>query len=356
MIAGSPRILIIRLSAIGDVVRVLPALQSIREAFPQAHIDWIVERKAADVVDGHPALDGLIVFERSNSTFQNSRDFARLCRDVRNKRYDIVVDFHGILKSGLLTAASRAKLRYGFSRPRSREGSALSYNRRVHVPLNQLNRSEENLRLCQAIAPDARWHAPLIYVPLEVQESIDAFFEETFDSDKLVVALHAPVDRPEKQWPLKHHAALADLLLADGRFEVLLTWGPGQFHIAEEVAALARRRPGIAPESPDLKFYAGLSARCALYVGGDTGPMHIAAAMGTPVIAIFGGTHPAQHAPYKLPHTVLYAGAGNAADSLAAAQARLESIAPEDVYDACIKQLFLPEPSAEMELSVPNIV
>ena len=342
MIAGSPRILIIRLSAIGDVVRVLPALQILREAYPQAHIDWIVERKAADIVEGHPALDGVIVFERSEGAWKSSRQFAGLCRDIRNKRYDIVVDFHGILKSGLITAATRAKERIGFTRPRSQEGSTLSYTKHVTVPADKLNRAEENLRLCQLLVPGVRWPTPVIYVPIDVQENVHEFTDVEFDSDKLVVAMHTPVDRPEKQWPLKHYAALADLLLADGRFEVLLTWGPGQFGFVEEVLSLMRRKASVAPEIPDLKYYAALVARCALYVGGDTGPMHIAAAMGTPVIAMFGGTTPAQHAPYLLPHKALYAGArgGSAATGLSAAQVRLDAITPDDAYEACISQLF----------------
>lgn len=342
MIAGSPRILIIRLSAIGDVVRVLPALQILREAYPQAHIDWIVERKAADIVEGHPALDGAIVFERPSGAWESSRQFAGLCRDIRNKRYDIVADFHGILKSGLICAASGAKQRVGFARPRSQEGSNLFYTNRVAVPLDKLNRAEENLRLCQELARDARWPAPVIFVSNEVQDTVHDYTDFEFDSDKLVIALHAPVDRPEKQWPIRNFAALGDLLLADGRFEVMLTWGPGQFSVVEEVLSHMRRKASVAPEMPDLKHYAALVARCALYVGGDTGPMHIAAAMGTPVIGIFGGTNPAQHAPYLLPGKALYAGAssGHNTNGPAAAQARLNAIAPDDVYEACIGQLF----------------
>ncbi|NUM54578.1 MAG: glycosyltransferase family 9 protein [Candidatus Hydrogenedentes bacterium] len=342
MIAGSPRILIIRLSAIGDVVRVLPALQILRERYPEAHIDWMVERKAADIVEGHPALDGVIVFERPGGAWKSSREFAGLCRDIRNKRYDMVVDFHGILKSGLVAAASRAKQRIGFARPRSQEGSNLFYTKQVSVPLDKLNRAEENLRLCQALAADARWPSPVIYVSDEVQETVHDYTDSEFDSDKLVVAMHAPVDRPEKQWPLAHFAGLADLLLADGRFEVLLTWGPGQFGVVEEVQSLMRRKASVAPEMPDLKHYAALVARCALYVGGDTGPMHIAAAMGTPVIGVFGGTNPAQHAPYLLPGKALYAGAstGHSANGLAAAQVRLAAITPDEAYAACIQQLF----------------
>lgn len=339
MIAGSPRILVVRLSAIGDVVRALPALQVLRERYPRAQIDWVVEAKSAAIPEGHPALDQLIVFDRPPQTWQSSRQFIALCRDIRNKRYDIVVDFHGIMKSGLLAAASRAPERYGFARPRSREGSSLFYTHRVKLPGTRMNRSEENYLLCKAIAPDSIWPSPTMYVPLDAQDTVDDFFESAFDGGKLVVALHAPVDRPEKQWPLRHFAALADLLMADGRFEVMLTWGPGQLSIAHAVLAMTRRNPIIAPETPDLKHYAWLVHKAAVYVGGDTGPMHIAAAMGTPVVAIFGGTDPVQHAPYQLPHAVLYSGAAgpHASVSHSTALARLEAVTPDDAYEACVK-------------------
>ena len=127
MVGGSPRILIIRLSAIGDVVRVLPALQILRDALPDAHIDWVVEKKSADVCRDHPSLDGIIVFDRPEGAWNAAKSFLALCNAIRNRRYDIVIDFHGILKSGLLAWASRAPKRYGFARPRSQEGNFLLF-------------------------------------------------------------------------------------------------------------------------------------------------------------------------------------------------------------------------------------
>ena len=210
-------------------------------------------------------------------------------------------DFHGILKSGLATAASGARLRYGFARPRSQEGSYLATNRKTKLRSQRLNRVEENLALCEQIAPGHFWPSVLISVPEDTQQAVDAFFQETFDGGKQVVAMHAPMPRAEKRWPAEHFAELVDLLLADGRFEVLLTWGPGQFESAEEIVRLAKRRPIIAPETDNLKYYAWLIHRSDLYFGGDTGPMHLAWAMGTPVVAVFGGTDPTKHAPVPAP-------------------------------------------------------
>lgn len=338
MVGGSPRILIIRLSAIGDVVRVLPALQVLRDAFPDAHLDWVIEGKAVGVIQGHPALDGVLLFQRPVRVIDGVREFLGLCRSVRDNRYDIVLDFHGILKSGMIDVFSGAAQRFGFARPRSQEGSHFFTNRKVPLPGEVLNRCEENHLLCQTLVPGCSWPSPLICVPQDVQNCVDDFFEHTFDGGKRVVTMHIPVDRPEKQWPLEHFAQLSDLLLSDGRFEVLLTWGPGQFGAVEEVLEMVYRLPVVAPETTDLKQFAWVAQRSALFFGGDTGPMHLAWAMGTPVVAVFGGTDPRRHAPYNHPHRALAYGIGDASD-LATAQKRLRAITPEIAYEACLDVL-----------------
>lgn len=329
------RILIIRLSAIGDVVRALPVLHVLREAYPDAQIDWVVERKSASILEGHPYLDNLLVFERGGALLKAAGQFVALCARIRKAHYDIVLDLHGILKSGLIAGCSRAARRIGFASPRSQEGSHFFLNERVAVDLERLDRVEENLLLCRNLTRQQGRPSILIYVPRDTQESVDLFFDETFDSGKQVVAVHAPVDRPEKQWPLPYYSALCDLLLADGRFEVLLTWGPGQLNTTREVLENARRSPVLAPELPDLKHYAWLVHRSNLYFGGDTGPMHVASAMGTPVVAVFGGTDPTKHAPYRKPYALLSA-PGAPDFGPARPEERLRRITPEMAYDACV--------------------
>lgn len=338
MVGGSPRILIIRLSAIGDVVRVLPVLQILRDAYPNAHLDWVIERKSVEVIQGHPSLDGVLIFQRPEKAVDAVREFMGLCRSIRDNRYDIVLDFHGILKSGLLTRYSGAKERIGFGRPRSQEGSYLFTNRKAELPKELLNRCAENHLLCQTLLPMCPWAHPIICVPFDVQTTVDDFFEATFDGGKRVIALHAPVDRPEKQWPLEYFAQLSDLLLADGRFEVVLTWGPGQLEVVKELLDKVRRLPIVGPETPDLKHLAWMLYRADLFFGGDTGPTHVAWAMGTPVVAVFGGTDPRQHAPYQQPHRVLMDGQAGACD-LATAQKRLLAITPEAAYETCLAML-----------------
>ena len=333
---GIPRILIVRLSAIGDVVRVLPALHALRDAFPNGQIDWAVERKSADIVTGHPCLDNVLTFERPQGVVKAAKAFQAFCKRVQSNHYDIVIDFHGISKSGMITWFSKAPKRYGFARPRSREGSHLFTNRKVKLPSKRLSRIKENLTLCKRVAKKINVRDITIYVPDDKQDQVDEFFESMFDGAKLVVAMHIPVDREEKRWPPQYFAKLSDMLQADGRFEVLLTWGPGQYGEVQEVLSRIKRYPTVIPKMPDLKYYTWLVQCADLYFGGDTGPMHIAAAMRTPVVAVFGGTDPLKHAPDCKPSEVLYIPPEGDHKDLSPQQ-RLELITPEMAYDACVR-------------------
>lgn len=338
----TPRnILIIRLGAIGDVIRVLPALHALRERYPEARIDWVVEARSAGILEGHPSLNGLLVFHRSGRLYQDLREFVALARRIRQGGYDLVVDFHGIFKSALLTAASGAGRRIGFARPRAQEGSWLFLTERVRLPSSRLNRIEENLELARAVGARRGVLDVTIAVQPEIQVEVESWFEEKFDSGKMLVAVHAPVDRPEKQWPLEYFAELCDLLLSDGRFEPFLTWGPGQREVAAQVAAMSRRSPVIAPETPTLKHLAWLLRSADMFIGGDSGPMHLASAMGTPVVAVFGGTDPARHHPLREPCVLLDGGPANDPRRKNVDRQNgpgwMRQISPQSVYDATVR-------------------
>lgn len=341
MLNGVPRILIVRLSAIGDVVRVLPALHTLRNRYPNAQIDWVVEQKSYEVISGHPALDVIHVFERTGRAVEDFGAFVGLCKTLRDVKYEWVIDFHGVFKTGLLAAASGAKKRYGFARPRSKEFNFLFINQRVRLLTRFMNRIEENLELCKILDAKTHFLDVVLDIPEDVDDTIDAYFHKTFHGAKKVIAVHAPVDRPEKQWPIGRFAALADLIMSDGRYEVLLTYGPGQRRVIDEVVRRTHGKPHVAPETPDLKHYAALVEQCDLFFGGDTGPMHIASAMGAPVVAVFGGTHPSQHAPLRPPCKVLYAGPEIPTRSIDREHAAelFAQVTPEMAYDACVELL-----------------
>ena len=251
----------------------------------------------------------------------------------------MVIDFHGILKSGLLMGFSGAKERYAFAPPRSQEGSWFFANKRLKLGAEVRNRMHENLALCEQFNRGWKSLDVTIDIPDDDADIVDAYIEEYFAGAKKVVGVHVPVDRPEKQWPLSHFAELADMLQADGRFDVILTWGPGQEDMVREVAAMSRRSPKIAPKMENLKQYMALIRECDLYFGGDTGPMHIASALDVPVVAVFGGTDPEQHSTLRQPFKALFPNSARGKspkELLEHGPELLAEIQPEEAFDACI--------------------
>jgi len=342
VIGGHPKILIVRLSAIGDVVRVLPAATAVRQAYPSAQIDWVVESAAADILQNNPDLDRILVFDRGPRLVKSFLLFAGLLARVHEQRYDIAIDFHGVLKSGLLLFATRADQRISFSRPRAREGSHWFANDRVMLSAPVMNRVDENLELVSNSTLNASPTISTIHIDKQINTKVFRTITERKKNHPWLVLIHAPVDRPEKWWPDERFAALIDLFLGDGRFDVILTHGPGQRAMLDPILDCCKHDPIVPPPCVSLREYAGLVSKVSLYVGVDTGPMHIAAAVGTPVVAIFGGTSPQMHSPVGAPLRVF--GGVRVSESTERAtevEARraLEGVLPSDVFSAAVDLL-----------------
>lgn len=342
MIGGHPKILIIRLSAIGDVVRVLPAATAIRDAYPKAQIDWVVEPSAADLLIGNAILDRVYVFKRRPQLLRSALYFVRLSRRLREQQYDIALDFHGIFKSGLLLGATRAARRIAFAPPRAREGSHRFANELTALPDTIINRVEENRVLACAIYADEALEQSTVFIEKQINEDVFRYITERRSGRPWLVLVHAPVERSEKRWPAERFAALVDLLIEDGRFDVVLTYGPGQQQMLTPILLHCRHEPIVPPACNTLREFAGLSAMASLFVGLDSGPMHIAAAVGTPVVAIFGGTDPRMHAPIGSPSRVLGGVPVQARTdraSMEESMRTLNNVDSSSVFQACVDLL-----------------
>lgn len=334
------KILIIRLSAIGDVIRVIPAMEAIRIAYPNAQIDWAVEKKACDVISGHPALNQCIVFERSNNIVLSIKKFLSLCREIKKNQYDLVIDFHGILKSGLISFFSKASYRYSFAPPRAQEFSHIFANHHVALPQDKiLTRVDENFMLANAVGAKKVDDWIGMVLPIEIEEEIQNLLQTLCETNKKLIIIHPPVERPEKQWPFEHFAKLADLLISDGRFEVLFTWGPGQLEVIKKITKQMQYPVLVTPQLPTLKHLASLVTRAFVFISGDTGPMHLAWLLHQPAICIFGGTNPQQHAPQGPHFHTLYKGPIPFPKkmSLQQAQEALRKITPEEVFKTVLE-------------------
>ncbi len=308
---GLERILVIRLSAIGDVVRTLPAAHTLRERFPTAYIAWVVEERARDVLAHQPEIDEIIVFRRNRwkkgilnplSFLGTIGEVYRFVRELRDKHYDIAFDFHGILKSGLISYLSGTKERVGFDRGYCKEWNHLFNNRRVSPRSDRISRFERNFALLGSLGLDGGKRDVYLHVPREDVAYVDQFFGSRIPGESgPLVAIH-PGTSPKttyKRWASAKYSELADRLVEELNVSVLFTWGPGEKAMVDEVRARMRRDSIVAPETRSLKQLAEIFRRCRIYIGNDTGPMHIASLVKTPVVGIYGPTDPIVNAPYE---------------------------------------------------------
>jgi 3-deoxy-D-manno-octulosonic-acid transferase/heptosyltransferase-1 len=303
------KVLIIRLGSVGDVVRTLPALRALRENFPSAHIAWLVEEKAKGILEGNPDLDQIILFPRRKIvrgflnplTFLSAlREPLRFIKNLRKMKFDLVLDFHGIFKSGFISFLSGTRLRIGFSRGFCKEFDYIFNNCRANPENLSLNRIEKNLFLLSPLGIEPVEHESVIPVSDDDRKRIDEFFlTQTIENHQPLIAIHPGTSptTPYKRWDEERYARLAEILIEKYHVHIILTWGPGEFSIIKNIASQMKHKPLIACETENLRQLAEIFRRCNLYIGSDTGPMHIAASVRTPVVAIFGPTDHRVNAP-----------------------------------------------------------
>ncbi len=297
------RILIIKLGAVGDVIHTLPVLETLRTCFPQAHIGWAVEEAAAPILEGNPALNELIRLERKKLRGMSGLAyFRRWLQWLRERQFDTVLDPHNLFKSGLIAYVSGASLRVGFKK--FREGNFLFMNRWVRPAVCYRHAVEKYLSLLEPLGiPESQWmfRFPLVWDQHD-EEFIGRFWiEQGFGrggaKPETVVAVNPGANWPSKRWMPERYAQVADRLAKEHGNRILILWGPGERPLAERIAGAMSETSVIAPET-DLKRLMALIKRCRLLITGDTGPLHIAAALGVPTVALFGPSDPARNGPY----------------------------------------------------------
>jgi len=342
-LSASDRLLIVRLGAIGDVLRTLPAVHLIRTTFPKVHIAWLVEALSHDLLRGHPEIDELILFDRrafgeSRGTIGLARHLGDVARDLRARRFGVVADFQGTFKSALLARLTGAPLRFGFAPGHCREMSFLLSNRWVRPQGRRLNRVDKNLSMADALG--ARGDSIVMTLPESPEEAraAETLLLKVAPQGQAVVLMSAGTSRRQshKRWPAGSYARVASLLRARLDAVPLICWGPGEESLAREVQAASNGLALIAPAIP-LRELAALLRRSALFIGADTGPMHLAWGVGCPVVALFGPTDPALNGPLGRPHAVLMGGGSTA------------RIPSEAVFDAAQRLLAQRTPVASRQ-------
>lgn len=310
------RTLIIKPSSMGDIVQALPVLTALKEAHPAARVSWLVARPFADLLEDHPRLDEVILFDRKRfSRIGRSAgitvDFLRLLADLRRRRFTTVIDLQGLFRSGVLAAASGAPSRVGFSA--AREMAPVFYTRGVSVPRGNIHAVDRYLMLAEAVGlprPRATDHLP---VPgASRQAARRRLAEAGLPEGAPYVAACADARWETKQWRPDRFAQVLDRVRTETGARAVLVGGPDAVAISTTVAAAMREPPIDLTGQTTLKELVAVIAEARVLVTNDSGPMHVAAAVGTPVVAIFGPTNPERTGPYGPGHGIF---AGRAACS-----------------------------------------
>ena len=298
-------ILIVKLSSLGDVIHCLPSLNALWHGFPEAKIDWLVEQQNADILQGHPHINRLIILSRK-SWMNRPWQIRRICseirdfiRDLRSTDYDMVIDFQGLFRSGFLVGLSRGKRKIGFDKVR--EMAHIFYNEKV--PLSTLDQHAVTRYLEIPRYLGANLSKPDFFLPIPEKDEdyanklLEQLLKKIINIRKIIYV--NPNSRwPSKIWPWDRFRALIKVLSLRG-YAVILIGGPADrdrmdkaFHgIGENVYNLAGQT--------SLKVLAAIFRRGDCLVTNDSGPMHLAVAIGLPIVALFGPTNPLRTGPFE---------------------------------------------------------
>ena len=299
----NPRILLVKLSSLGDVIHALPTLEALRSLYPEGHITWLVEEAHAPVLAGHPALDEVWAAPRlrlgNDRLGGNLREVFRIARRLREQPFDLVIDLQGLFKSALWVALSRSPRKVGYDRTRELSYLALTerlapYDSEAHAVWRYLNVARS--LGAPAASPQFRlglpWPTNLSHlIPLETGHPL--------------AVLHPGARWPTKLWPVAHWTRLGDWLAREKSYRVFITGSPGDRELVKEIVTQAKVPPLNLAGRTSLAELAAVLRQARLAVTTDTGPMHLAAALGTPVVALFGPTAPWRTGPFGEGHEIV---------------------------------------------------
>lgn len=295
------RFLIVRLGALGDVVHAIPVAAALRRAFPSARIDWLVSAKHREILDLVSCLDHRIaVNDRGGTSAGTGASLGGALREIRRANYDVAIDLQGLIKSAAIARLSGARRVVGFGARYAREGLARLLYTDVHDPGGE-----------GMFAPSETRHVVAINLgllaglgvapgppefPLAVPESAVARAMHEATGGRYAL-LNPGAAWPNKRWPPARLGALAAMLRERQGLRSVVIWGPGEAGLGEGVVAASQGAAVLSPKT-SVADLAALAQGARVMVSGDTGPTHIAAAVGTPLVGIYGPTRPERNGPW----------------------------------------------------------
>lgn len=299
------KILLVRLRLIGDVVFTTPLVRALRRRYPDAHLTYVVEPGAAPVIRGNPQLDDIIELPRRRG-LARLRDDLEAGRSLRRQRFDVAIDLHGGPRGAWLTRASGAPMRIGYRT----HGRSWMYTHVVPRPAD-LGAVHSVVKQWDLLAPLGIGPCDPSRDPVEMPADpaaasrVDRWLAEAGLARRALVVVHVSAGNPFRRWPPAHFAALVtELARRDPERRVILTSGPSDADAARAIvdrvrAASAEAGAAVRHVEFDLAELRALTARAAVYIGGDSGPLHIAATTTTPVVGLFGPTLAGRSMPWR---------------------------------------------------------
>ena len=346
----SPKILIIRLSSLGDILHTLPAFSALRAAYPDSTIEWLVSHRCSFLLKAVRGIDAIHVLDTSSllrlpPDGQAWRRLWRLLRDLRSRRFDLVLDFQGLLKTALLGLLSGSGTRFGFSGELVRERPAhWFYHRALEKPPEPVHVSALNQML--AALAGARPASSSVAFPVSEEDCrlVDSLLNQA--QMKEFVVINPGGGWPTKTWKAERYGGLAKRIQAELGIQVAVTTGPGEESLYWKIAeACGEPFPHHFPVS--FLQLVPLLRKARLFIGGDTGPFHLACALGTAVVGIFGPTSPIRNGPWTdgeevvshvLPCSYCYG-------RTCSAKNECMDITVDEVFAGVIRRLGIPEDS-----------
>ncbi len=296
------KFLIIRLSSLGDILHVLPAFRCLRKSFPEGQIDWLVDKRMQSLVSAIAGINQVFVIElnelrKAPLDHHAWRELGNLLRSLRAQQYDSCIDFQGLLKTAALSRLSGARERVGFGKDLVREWPAhWFYHRTLGKPTQPLHVAELNRRLAVAAGADEFRQESEIDIVVRDADVVNNLLREHRLHE--FVVLNPGGGWPTKTWKSARYGVLAGRIQTELGLPVVVTTGPGEERLYEEIA---QHCSDPKPYHFRLSFLLliPLLQSARLFVGGDTGPFHLACAVDTPVVGIFGPTSPIRNGPWK---------------------------------------------------------
>lgn len=325
------RVCIVKPSALGDVVQSLPILAALRDRWPDAHIAWVIHRGLAGLLAGHPDLNEVIPFDRAARGIRQIHASWSLARRLHRADFDLTLDLQGLLRSGLMTAATRSGRRLGFAS--AREGARWLYSDRIETPPHVQAAVDRYWLFAQALGCEGAPPA----ARLGINSAHDAWARDQLASlPRPILAMHPGAQWQTKRWPPSHFAALAQRAQREFGAGLVMVCGPGEESLCQELADQAQIPTVNLAGQTSLLQLAAVAQQADLFVSGDTGPLHLAAAVGTPVVGIYTCSSPVRARPHGLAHQVVATQVPCAASYLKTcnSMACMAELSPERVWPA----------------------